>query len=49
MLLAKVLEDLIVLGKPTRIMLGEDELPVDDDIEDPVGTLDELRLDTELL
>ena len=49
MLLAKTLKHLIVLGKPTRLVLGEDELPVHDDIEDPTGALDELRLDTELL
>jgi hypothetical protein len=48
MLLAKVLKDLIVLWKPTRLELGEDELSVRDDIEDSSAALDELRLDIEL-
>jgi len=48
MLRAKVLKDLIVLGKPTRLELGEDELSVHDDIEDSPAALDELRLDTQL-
>jgi len=29
-------------------MLGEDELPVHDNIKDPVAALDQLRLDAEL-
>jgi len=48
MLLAKTLKHLIILGKPTRLVLGEDEFSVHDDIEDPTSAFDELCLGTEL-
>jgi hypothetical protein len=47
-LLAKVRKDLIVLGEPARLVLGEDEVSVHDDIEDSPAALDQLRLDIEL-
>ena len=39
----------MVLGEPALLMLGEDELSVDDDIEDSPGALEQLRLNTEFL
>ena len=37
------------MRETTCLLLGEEQLVVDGDLEDPSGTLDELRLDPELL
>jgi hypothetical protein len=41
--------DLAGEGKAARLLLGEEQLVVEGDFEDSSGTLDELRLDPELL
>ena len=42
-------QHLFGLREPTRLVLGEDQLSIDDDVEDASRSLQELRLDSEFI
>jgi len=48
LLFSKNLDDLILFGKTVHLVLGENELSIDNDVEDAAVPADQLGLDAEL-